>query len=100
MRRVRKIVTYACTACYQLFPTAKAAKEHASTHPRAKKTARAGARRPTQVGLVLQAVRAGADTAAAVSRRTKLPLSRVHSLLAYHRRRGAIQGGTGKLRAG
>lgn len=98
MRRVRKIVAYACTTCYALFPTAKAAKEHARTHPAPR--AQPSARRPrrTQTGAILDAIGKGAKTAEAISKQTRIPLERVHSLLSYHRRKGNVKGFTGDLK--
>jgi len=100
MQRVRRIVTYACTACYKLFPDAKSAKEHARSHPLPIKAyARPAKRRTTQAGSVLEAVRAGAKTAEAVTKKTKIPIQRVHTLLSYHRRRGNVKGFSGTLKA-
>jgi hypothetical protein len=101
MRRVRKIVTYACTRCFRLFSSAKDAKTHAATHPAPPRANHAGRRRrgPTQTGAILEAVRAGAKTADAISKKTKIPPERVHSLLSYHRRRGSIKGFSGNLKA-
>jgi hypothetical protein len=100
MRRVRKITTYVCTSCFKMFPSSKEAKAHASTHPApAKPTAQRRRRGPTQTGAILDAVKGGATSAAAISKKTKIPLERVHSLLSYHRRRGNIKGFSGTLKA-
>lgn len=100
MRRIRKIVTYACTYCFKMFPNAKEAKAHASTHPAPQKAATQRRRRgPTQTGAILEAVKGGATSATAVAKRTKIPLERVHSLLSYHRRRGNVKGFSGTLKA-
>jgi hypothetical protein len=101
MRRIRKIITYACTRCYQLFPNAKDAKAHAATHPALPSPAGAGRKRrgPTQTGRILEAIQGGATDAGAISKKTKIPLGRVHSLLSYHRRRGNVKGFSGKLKA-
>jgi hypothetical protein len=96
MRRIRKITLFACTTCYTVFPSSKLAKEHSRKHPRPPKEAR---QRETQTGAILEAIRKGATTAADVSKKTKIPMDRVHSLLSYHRRRGNIRGFNGKLQA-
>lgn len=96
MRRIRKLTLYVCTTCLKTYNDSKQAKQCANTHPLPPKEKH---QRDTQTGKVLQAVRNGAETAEAVSRKAKLPLERVHSLLSYHRRRGAIRGGSGKLKA-
>ena len=99
MRRVRKIVAYACTTCFLLFPSAKTAKEHARTHPAPRGQA-ASPRRPrrTQTGAILDAIGKGAKTAEAIAKQTRIPLERVHSLLSYHRRKGNVKGFTGDLK--
>lgn len=101
MRRIRKIVAYACTTCFALFSSSKMAKEHARTHP-APKPSPAGAPakgpRRTQTGAILEAIGKGAKTAEEIAKRTRIPLERVHSLLSYHRRKGNVKGFTGDLR--
>ena len=99
MRRIRKIVAYACTTCYALYSDAKMAKEHARTHPAPRANAAApGKPRRTQTGAILDAVGKGATTAEAIARRTRIPLERVHSLLSYHRRKGNVKGFSGDLK--
>ena len=99
MRRIRKIVAYACTTCFALFSSAKMAKEHARTHPAPRPQAAAGrGARRTQTGAILEAIGKGAKTAEAIAKQTKLPLERVHSLLSYHRRKGNVKGFTGDLK--
>lgn len=99
MRRIRKVVSYACTSCFRLFPSSKDARAHASSaHPaRATKKASPGRPRSTQTGNILKAIGSGAKTAEAISKKTSIPLERVHSLLSYHRRRGNVKGFTGEL---
>lgn len=99
MRRIRKVISYACTACFVLFPTATEAKSHYATkHPLRAQPARrrSGA---TQTGAILAALKDGARSAADIQSKTKIPLSRVHSLLSYLRRRGQVKGFKDKLRA-
>lgn len=101
MRRIRKIVAYACTTCFALFSEAKMAKEHARSHPAPARVAVPGApkkRRVTQTGAILEAVGKGAKTAEEVAKKTKIPLERVHSLLSYHRRKGNVKGFSGELK--
>ena len=99
MRRIRKVITYACTTCFKMFPNAKEAKAHAATHPAPRKAGVGRRRRgPTQTGAILDAIKGGATSAGAVSKKTKIPLERVHSLLSYHRRRGNIKGFSGTLK--
>ena len=99
MRRVRKVISYACTACFLMFPSASEAKAHyAAKHPRRAVAAPRRARK-TQTGAIVDALRGGSHTAADVSRRTKIPLTRVHSLLSYLRRRGQVKGFKDKLKA-
>lgn len=99
MRQIRKVVSYACTQCFALFPTAADARaHHGAKHP---DRARAATRRarPTQTGAILVALRGGARSAAEIERRTRIPLARVHSLLSYLRRRGQVKGFKDKLKA-
>lgn len=96
MRKIRKIVMFACTTCYAVFSTSKLAKDHAKTHPVRVKPV--GRPRSTQTGRILDAIRDGASTAREISDTTRIPLERVHSLLSYHRRRGNVKGFSGKLR--
>ena len=99
MRKIRKVVSYACTTCVQLFPLASLAREHAKkAHPPTQRKEATYRGRPTQAGQVLEAVRGGAVTAEAVSKKTKVPLARVHALLSYHRRKGNLRGYTGHLK--
>ena len=98
MRRVRKIVAYACTTCFRLYSSAKEAKEHARTHPAPRAQAEARRPRRTQTGAILDAIGKGAKTAEAIAKRTRIPLERVHSLLSYHRRKGNVTGFTGDLK--
>lgn len=98
MRRVRRIVTYACTTCFALYPDAKLAREHARTHPAPVPRDPPKGPRVTQTGAILDAIGKGARTAEAVAKRTKIPLERVHSLLSYHRRKGSVHGFSGELR--
>lgn len=96
MRKIRKVVLFACTTCFAVFATSRLAREHARTHPdppKEKKRPRA-----TQTGRILDAIRDGATTAQEVADATRIPLERVHSLLSYHRRRGNVKGFSGKLR--
>lgn len=98
MRRIRKVVSYACTACFLMFPTAREAKTHyGAKHPRVVKPA--ARPRKTQTGAILDALRAGARSAAEIQDRTRIPLTRVHSLLSYLRRRGQVRGFKDNLRA-
>ena len=102
MRRVRKITVYVTTGDLRLFSSAKEAKAHAATLPAPARAPAAGRRRrrgPTQTGAILDAVKGGAKSAAAISKKTKIPLERVHSLLSYHRRRGNVKGFSGSLKA-
>ena len=101
MRRVRKITVYVTTGDLRLFSSAKEAKAHAATLPAPARAPAAGRRRrgPTQTGAILDAVKSGATTAAGISKKTKIPLERVHSLLSYHRRRGNVKGFSGTLKA-
>jgi len=99
MRRIRKVVTYACTACFLMFPTATEAKAHyAVKHPASRRIPR---RRPrkTQTGAILNALREGARSASEIEKRTRIPLTRIHSLLSYLRRRGQVRGFKDRLRA-
>lgn len=102
MRRIRKIVAYACTTCFALFSEAKMAKDHARAHPAPARPPGGAApkRRPraTQTGAILEAVGKGARTAEDIAKRTRIPLERVHSLLSYHRRKGNVKGFTGELK--
>lgn len=100
MRRIRKIVTYACTTCFALFSSSKMAKEHAKTHPLPPRAPPAGRKGPrkTQTGAILAAIGEGAKTAEAIAKKTRIPLERVHSLLSYHRSKGNVKGFTGDLR--
>jgi len=100
MRRIRKIISYACTTCFLMFPTAREAKaHHAAKHPL--RALASAARRPrrTQTGAILDALRGGAKSAGEIEKRTRIPLTRVHSLLSYLRRRGQVKGFKGNLRA-
>jgi hypothetical protein len=98
MRQVRKVISYACTACFLLFPTSGEAKAHYSAkHPRRSLAPRPRPRR-TQTGAILEALREGARSAADIQERTRIPLGRVHSLLSYLRRRGQVRGFKDKLR--
>lgn len=100
MRRIRRVTAYACTTCFRLFPDARGAKTHAATHPvPPPPSRRSGPRRPKQTDRILEAVRSGAKTARAIEAKTRIPLTRIHSLLAYHRKRGNISGFTGSLKA-
>jgi hypothetical protein len=99
VRKVRRVVSYACTRCFRLFPTSASARQHHdATHPAAREKARPGRKRSTQTGRILEAIGGGARTAEAVAKKTRIPLTRVHSLLSYHRRKGNIRGFTGDLR--
>ncbi|GEM_PF-2865290 len=98
MRRVRKVISYACTACFALFPSSRDARAHSmAKHPHRPVRARKPAR-STQTGAILEAMRAGARSAADIQRRTRIPLGRVHSLLSYLRRRGQVKGFKDNLR--
>lgn len=97
MRRIRKIVAYACTTCFALFSDARQAREHARAHP-VRRAEAASRPRKTQTAAILDAIGKGARTAEAVAKQTKIPLERVHSLLSYHRRKGNVKGYTGDLK--
>lgn len=83
-----------------MFPSAGEAKAHyAAKHPRRATPPGPRRARKTQTGAILEALRGGSHTAADVSRKTKIPLTRVHSLLSYLRRRGQVKGFKDKLKA-
>ena len=98
MRRVRRVVAYACTKCFALHPSKKEAAAHYDARHGSTKVKPARKKRVTQTGAILEAVRNGATTAEAIAKATRIPLARVHSLLSYHRRRGNVQGYTGALK--
>lgn len=103
MRNVRKITTYLCTRCFHMFPDGQLARKHVRESHAGKEAAAPGPRRvrrgPTQTGRVYDAIKGGARTAKDVTRKTKIPLPRVHSLLTYLRNRGKVTGFAKDLRA-
>lgn len=103
MRSVRKVTVYICTHNMKAYPDAesakKAAQEYMEKNKKKQKSARKGRRGQTQTGRVLKAIQNGATTAKEVSRRTRIPLPRVHSLLTYLRKRGRIEGYANDLSA-
>lgn len=103
MRAVRKVTIYLCTYDMKAYPDAasarRAAQEHAAANKKRAASPRRGRRGPTQTGRVLQAIKSGSRTAKDVSKRTRIPLPRVHSLLTYLRKRGLVTGYATDLRA-
>lgn len=103
MRSVRKVTHYLCTHCFHSFPDGVTARKHVKdAHGSAKgtsKTPKRARRGPTQTGRVHAAIQGGAKTAKDVSKKTRIPLPRVHSLLTYLRKRGKITGYADDLRA-
>jgi len=102
MRRLRRVVSFVCTTCFKSFPDKASGMKHAESHggkkPRLSRRGFRRGRRVKQTALVLGAIRSGAKTAAAISKKTGIPNARVHTLLSYHRRKGNITGYTGRLR--
>jgi predicted Rossmann fold nucleotide-binding protein DprA/Smf involved in DNA uptake len=106
LRRVRKVTSYLCTACYKTFPTSQEAREHAQTHPAAPKAAQRRGRargpgrpRTPQTTRILNAVKAGAHSAKEIQQQTRIPIERVHALLSYLRRKGKVKGFKDQLKA-
>lgn len=69
--------------------------KHASLPRRASS---ATGRKPTQTGAILDAIKHGAHSATQVHLKTNIPLSRVHSLLSYLRRKRKVKGFKNKIR--
>lgn len=106
LRRIRKVTSYLCTACYAMFPNAKDARAHAEKHPAVKRTVapRGKARGPgrprtPQTTRILNSVKGGSKSAKAVAEQTRIPLERVHALLSYLRRKGRVKGFKDQLKA-
>lgn len=101
MRAIRKVTSYICTTCYQVFPTSDDARAHyRKAHGAPDRSARRTTRRrgETSAGRVLKAIEDGASSAKEIQKRTKLPLKRVHSFLTYLRKQGRIEGYRDDLR--
>ncbi len=96
MRAVRKVTTYICTECFHAFPSKAVANRHvADVHKgggRPDAPTRRKRRGVPQVQKIANAIAGGASSAKEIERRTRIPLTRVHSLLTYLRKRGRITG--------